>query len=456
MKYSLALDDSCKRKKPFYVQLEKPPWVSFPTKFIRKIIFIGTVLVFLSHQAIPSPTNESDIPFPVKVTSNSLSAQEIGRGIDQEEDKENIFKKNWRTLTVKRGDNLSLIFSRLGLEPQQLHRVLKAGKETNKLKRLMPGQQLKFKIEGKKLTALIYVISKTKSLHIDRNGEQFQVKVITRNLEKRIKYASGSIDTSLFSASQQAGLSNQLTLELASIFGWDIDFALDIRRGDQFSVVYEEMFLDGEKIRDGKILAAKFINREETHRAANYTNPEGNSGYFTPEGLSMRKAFLRTPVAFTRISSRFGRRYHMILNRMRAHKGVDYAAPRGTPIKSTGDGKIIFRGRKKGYGKMVIVSHGNGYTTLYSHMSNFKRGQRIGGRVQQGQTIGYVGSTGLSTGPHLHYEFRVRGVHRNPLKIILPGKAPVKVKYAGDFKSKTSRFLAMLENPDKIKVALNK
>ena len=235
--YKIKIKDSWKSKKPFYVQLERQPWFSFPPKFIRKIVFIGTVLVFLSHQAIPSPTKETSASFSVKETSNTLkekininNAEIVALKIPNEkiilpiqpsakhplqqpeQEKENTTKSNWRTLTVKKGDNLSLIFSRLGLQPQQLHRMLKAGKETNKLKRLMPGQKLKINIEGKKLTALIYVISKIQSLHIDRDGEQFQVKVVTRNLEKRINYASGSINTSLFSASQQAGLSNQLTM----------------------------------------------------------------------------------------------------------------------------------------------------------------------------------------------------------------------------------------------------
>jgi murein DD-endopeptidase MepM/ murein hydrolase activator NlpD len=235
-------------------------------------------------------------------------------------------------------------------------------------------------------------------------------------------------------------------MELAGIFGWDIDFALDIREGDQFAVLYEGLYLDGERIGTGNILAAEFTNQGKLYRAVRYTDARGHTDYYAPDGHSMRKTFLRTPVSFTRISSRFNSgRKHPILNRIRAHKGVDYAAATGTPVKATGNGKIVLRGKKGGYGNTVVIQHGSSYSTLYAHLNNFARGKTVGSRVQQGEIIGYVGSTGLATGPHLHYEFRVNGVHRNPLTVKLPDAAPLPKKFREDFKLATENLIAQLE-----------
>ncbi len=236
-------------------------------------------------------------------------------------------------------------------------------------------------------------------------------------------------------------------MELANVFGWDIDFALDIRKGDSFTVLYEELFRNGEKIQDGDILAAEFINDGKAYRAVRYTNPQTNvSEYFTPDGKSMRKAFLRTPVNFARISSRFSvNRYHPVLHKVRSHKGVDYAAKSGTPIYAAGDGKVIFKGKKGGYGKVMIVQHGSKYTTLYAHLKTYNRKLRVGSKVKQGQTIAYVGKTGLATGPHLHYEFRVNGTHRNPLTVKLPESKPVPKRYMADFELTTTPMFAQLD-----------
>ena len=274
-------------------------------------------------------------------------------------------------------------------------------------------------------------------------------------MESRITNTSGIIDSSLFLAGMAAGMSDNLIMELAGIFGWDIDFVLDIRSGDHFTLVYEELYLDGHKQRDGNILAAEFVNRGKTYRAVRYVDAQKRADYYSPDGRSMRKAFIRTPVDFTRISSRFGKRYHPTLKKRKNHHGVDYAAPRGTPIKAAGDGKLIFVGRKGGYGKTVIIQHGGKYSTLYAHMSKIKPGSRRGNRVRQGQVIGYVGSTGRSTGPHLHYEFRVNGVHRNPLTVRLPDAAPIKAQYKTDFLNKSRHLVAQLDVLQRTNVAFN-
>ena len=238
------------------------------------------------------------------------------------------------------------------------------------------------------------------------------------------------------------------------MFGWDVDFALDIRKGDSFSLLFEQHYLDGEKLRDGKILAAEFTNQGNKYRAILFTDPEGNSQYYSEDGKSMRKAFLRSPVDFRRISSTFQReRFHPVLGKKRPHRGVDYAAASGTPIKAAGDGKVIFRGVKGGYGNTVVLQHGSNITTLYAHMSRFRKGVTSGSRVKQGQTIGYVGKSGLATGPHLHYEFRINGVHRNPLTVKLPDAAPIQAKYKAEFMEQSRQLLAQLDLFKRVQVA---
>jgi len=365
----------------------------------------------------------------------------------------------WQTVKVKRGDNLSVIFSRLGISPQSLHAILSIGDGTKTLKRIRPGQIIKLELaKQSQLLELMYEIDPTHSLRVWQNGDDsFKSRLIERPVEHRPAHTSGVITSSLFEAAQQAGLSDRMTMELAGIFGWDIDFALDIRDGDSFSVIYDDLYVDGRELRHGDILAAEFINNGAIYRALRFTDASGHSDYYSPDGKSMRKAFLRTPVEFSRISSYFRTaRFHPILNRIRAHKGVDYAAPIGTPVKATGDGKVVFVGRRGGYGNAIELQHGARYSTLYGHLSHFARGLHRGDHVHQGQIIGFVGMTGLATGPHLHYEFRIDGVHRNPLKVQFPDAAPISAKYKQDFMIASRRFLAQLEAIDGTSsVALN-
>lgn len=351
----------------------------------------------------------------------------------------------WQTATVKSGDSLSRLFDRNNLSPQELYKVTSNKTAAKQFKRLYPGNEIKLRIDENKLTELSYEFDLGKSLHMVRVDGSFDAEIIERPLEYRTAQTTATINDSLFLSAQAAGLSDKLTMELAGIFGWDIDFALDIRQGDNFAVIYEEVFLDGEKVRDGNIVAATFTNRGKPFQAIRYTDSNNRTDYYSADGRSMRKAFLRTPVDFSRISSRFNlKRKHPVLNRIRAHKGVDYAASRGTPIKATGDGKIVHRGRKGGYGSTVIIQHGSSYSTLYAHMSNYARGIRTGSRVKQGQIIGYVGSSGLATGPHLHYEFRLNGSVRNPLTVKLPDAQPLSKKFLADFKQQANRLMVSL------------
>jgi murein DD-endopeptidase MepM/ murein hydrolase activator NlpD len=363
--------------------------------------------------------------------------------------------RRWRELAIKRGDTLSALFAQLGIH-QDLTPVLASGQAVKALKAIRPGQSLRVHTDDSGLQELELVLNKVERLHVERTAQGFRTTHVKPRLETRQALAAGTIRDSLFMAGKEAGLPNRLIMDLAGIFGWDIDFALDIRAGDRFTVIYEEYFLRGEKVRDGTIVAAEFHNQDKTFQAFRYTTANGETGYYAPDGHSMRKQFIRTPVSIARITSRFNlHRKHPILNRIRAHKGVDYAAPTGTPIKATGNGKVVFRGRKGGYGKAVILKHGTRYTTLYGHMSRFAKGIRPGRRVKQGQVIGYIGMTGLATGPHLHYEFRVNGVHRNPLKVRLPKALPLPEAERAAFSAIIAPLQARIEAYHHTRIASN-
>jgi len=338
-------------------------------------------------------------------------------------------------LHVRPGDTLERIFRRVGVNPADAYRASRQ-EEARVLNHLRPGRTLTVAAaDDGRLQRLEYEIDLATRLQLQRTpgSDRFTVEHKTRQFETRLRYVSGMIDSSLFDAGQQAGLPDSVIMQLVEILGWDIDFVLDLREHDSFTVVYEEQYWRGEKVADGTVVAAEFINRGNRYRALRHVDDDGRAHYYSPQGENMRKAFLRTPVEFSRISSRFGRRHHPVLNRMRMHKGVDYAAPAGTPVRATADGRIVLRGRKGGYGNAVVIRHGGSYSTLYAHLSRFKSGQHTGDRVRQGDVIGYVGSSGLATGPHLHYEFRVNGVHANPLNFKQPKAEPIPTKYRSEF-----------------------
>lgn len=352
-----------------------------------------------------------------------------------------------REHTIQSGENLSVIFAKLELSNTALHQILHSKQAADKLKSIRPGQKVKIVIGGDGLIDQLELEqSRIKSIIVSKSDSGYTTQEVEKELDRQVVYTHGVIETSLYLSAKKAGLSDKLTLQLENIFGWDIDFALSLRAGDNFTVMYEKFFLHGEQIRTGNILAAEFKNQGVTYRAVRYTDPNGDSAHYTPNGNSLHKAFLRSPVEFGRISSRFNmRRRHPVLNKILAHKGVDYAAPTGTPVRTTGDGKIIYRGGKGGYGRTVVVRHSQGYSTLYSHLSRYNRKQRSGSRVKQGDIIGFVGKSGLATGPHLHYEFRVNGVYKNPLTVKIPQSKPVHEDYLAEFKSVTQPLLSRLE-----------
>ncbi len=359
---------------------------------------------------------------------------------------ENEIIDPWQSVTVKSGDSLALIFSRLGLSPSSLYKLMSLGKEVSNLKKIQPGQILNFHITDNELLGLEYEINLTNTLKVTKEDNKFKSEIIQIELDKVVKNTSAIIKDSLFLSGKRAGLTDNLIMQLVAIYGWDIDFALDIREGDSFIVIYEEQYKDGVKVSDGPIIAAEFVNRNTPLRAVRYTHEDGRVDYYADNGDAMRKAFLRTPVELARISSRFNlKRKHPILNKIRAHKGVDYAASTGTPIKATGDGTVIHAGKKGGYGRTVILKHGGKYSTLYAHLYRYAKGVRSGSRVKQGQIIGYVGKSGLATGPHLHYEFRINGVHRNPLTVKLPMVESISKEALPEFKMKINPMVVELD-----------
>ncbi|NKC11316.1 MAG: peptidoglycan DD-metalloendopeptidase family protein [Gammaproteobacteria bacterium] len=351
------------------------------------------------------------------------------------------------SVQVKSGDSLYSILRRQGISDKVVPALLADRDYGKRLKRIHPGQSLDLHLsETGVLRQMDYLVDETTTVTFVHDGTGYDSALKVIPYERKKSQVSGSIQSSLFLDGQRVGLSDRVIMQMSEVFGWDVDFALDLRRGDQFTIVYEELFLDGKKIRDGDILAAEFINKGNVYRAVRFVNEDGQARYYTPEGMSMRKAFLRTPVKFARISSRFNlRRKHPILHKFRAHRGVDYAARSGTPIKATGYGRIEFIGRKGDYGKTIVIRHGGGYTTLYAHLKNFRRGLKQGSSVKQGQVIGYVGKTGLATGPHLHYEFRVHGRHKDPLKVKLPKSLPIETKLLRQFREQTHKLVAMLD-----------
>ncbi len=346
---------------------------------------------------------------------------------------------------IRRGETLAGIFKKYGLAPSVVHQVLHSGKPAKALSHIRPGQELRFELGSDgQLQRLTFTRSPIERLLVTQADTGYRVRVDKKKVEHRIATVAGTIHSSLFADGQKAGLSDSQIMELAEIFGWDIDFALEIRAGDQFRVVFDEQLVDGKKYANGPILAAEFVNRGKTYTAFRFEH-DGEVGYYDAQGHSKRRAFIRTPIRFARISSRFTlKRWHPVLKKWRSHKGVDYAAPRGTPVKATGDGKVVFRGWKGGYGRVVVIQHGRKYQTVYAHMSRFRRGVRTGSVVRQGQVIGYVGQSGLATGPHLHYEFRVNGRHRNPLTVKLPRSLSLPRRQLAAFKRQTAPLAQQL------------
>ncbi len=350
---------------------------------------------------------------------------------------------------VKRNDTLEHVFREYNISLNDLAMIRILPDVRRVLDLLKPGDSISLSYIDGALQSLRRRLSNTELLTVTRNGTGtgFTSAIVSTPVDIKVTTVHGVVDSSLYAAAHDAGLSADVIMRMANdIFGWDIDFALDIRAGDEFTVSYEQQYRGNEYLGDGRILAAEFINDHHVYRAVHFNSTDGTiSSYFTPEGRSMQKQFLRAPVDFTRISSGFSlARLHPILNTIRAHKGIDYAAPTGTPIKAAGDGKVEFMGVRGGYGNAIVLDHGAGITTLYGHLSKFAS-IHTGARVIQGQIIGYVGRTGAATGPHLHYEYHLNGVYKDPRTVALPDARPIPMSYLAEFHHQADELLAGLD-----------
>jgi murein DD-endopeptidase MepM/ murein hydrolase activator NlpD len=399
--------------KPQATRITTTPAESFPRKHM---LAVGVILVTVALGTLLLPSD--DVEAERINQSVAISFNTDTKATETEPTPPSLPAIEWHEFKVGNGDTLSDIFNRAGLSATDMMNIVNSGPLGKSLTRIYPGQSISFARDASgQLTDLRHHLSKLETTHFVLNEEGINAEKIVLTPDVYVQYKTATIDSSLFLAGQKAGLSQNQIMEIAGVFSGVIDFVLDPRKGDTFSVLYEELFLEGEKIGDGDIIAAQYNGDDGEYTAYRYTDQNGNIGYYTPEGVSMRKAFLRAPLDFTRISSSFNmRRKHPIHNKIKAHRGIDYAAPRGTPIYAAGDGRVVKAGYSKANGNYVFIQHGEQYVTKYLHLH--KRSVKQGDRVRQKQIIGSVGSTGYATGPHLHYEFLVNGVHRNPRTIV--------------------------------------
>ena len=361
-------------------------------------------------------------------------------------------RNDWQTVRIASGQTLGSVFADLGLPASTMHRLLEVPEASQMASRLRVGSELAFEIGANgELKGLRFDQDESKRVQLAVSEAGIEREVIERPVERRVVIAGGTIKSSLFADGAKAGLSAAVMNDMVKALQYDIDFAQDLREGDAFQIVYEELWREGERLRDGGVVAVNFVNSGKPYTAVRFER-EGNAEFFDLDGRPLRKSFMRTPIEFARLSSGFGARRHPVLGRMRMHKGVDYAAPTGTPIFAAGDARVKFAGWQNGYGRTVVLDHGNGITTLYGHMSRLGS-YRVGQRVQQGRTIGYVGASGLATGPHLHYEFRVNNVHRNPLTVTMPKPEPLTGPALAEYRRATAPALAQLKRIEGFQLA---
>ena len=353
----------------------------------------------------------------------------------------------WREERIQRGDTVASLLSRLDVNSEDIRAFLAEAKHAPALYQLKPGKTLQAQTtEDGALLSLRYHYGTTTMMQVDKRDGHFQARELPLPLERQLVMGSGEIRSSLFAATDAANMPDAVATQMADVFSTDIDFHRDLKRGDRFAVVYEAFYDKGELVKTGHIMAAEFVNNGKAYRAVYFQDKAGHGDYYTPEGKNLRKAFLRSPLEFSRITSGFTlARFHPILKEWRAHKGIDYAAPMGTKVKATADASVEFVGQQHGYGNVIMLQHQGKYETVYGHLSAFAKGLHQGQHVAQGDVIGYVGMTGLATGPHLHYEFRVAGVQRDPLSIELPTAFPIAADQKGEFARVTQSLMARLE-----------
>ncbi|MCK5435965.1 MAG: M23 family metallopeptidase, partial [Nitrosomonadaceae bacterium] len=398
-------------------------------KNLRRLIILSSIPLFGMVAAFGIVPNTPLDNIPVQKIVLDLSLPNIPQANDA-----NI--KLWRQERIQRNDSVASLLARLKISNQEMTNFLRDARNIKIMRRLVPGKTIHAQTTAAgELLTLRYFPSRSEQLLIKKIDGIFKVAKLPVKRETHIQMKSGVIKSSLFAATDGANVPDSVAIQIAEIFASDIDFHRDLRKEDRFKVVYESHYSSGEPTGTGRVLAVEFVNKGKPYQAVYFEANDKERGYYTPEGKNLRRAFLRSPLKFSRISSRFSRsRYHPILKKRRAHKGVDYAAPRGTPVRATANGTVAVSTRQRGYGKLIILKHRRRYSTAYAHLSAFAKGLRKGKRVNQGDIIGYVGSTGMATGPHLHYEFRINGVQRNPRRVVMPAAIPLSAKNIPAFK----------------------
>ncbi len=385
------------------------------------------------------PQNDFDL------TSSRVAIEEIA--LPKVADPETTAASYWRNERVQRGDTVAELLTRLNIDDAAASDYLRKTADAASFRKLPVGTEVQAETTASGgLIALRYLGDNGAQILIERQDGVFKIRNLPAQLEKRLFVRTGEIKTNLYAATDDAGMPEAAANQLNELFSGDIDFHHDLRKGDKFTVVYEMTYSNGALLHTGRIQAAEFINQGHTYRAVYFQKDEQHGDYYTPEGKSVHKAFLRSPIEFSRVSSRFSlSRFHPILNKWRSHKGTDFAAPMGTKVKVTADGVVSVVGKQGGYGNVIMVNHQGRYTTVYGHLSRFAKGLHNGQRVAQGEVIGYVGMTGLATGPHLHYEFRVNGQQTDPLRVALPDAKPIDSSYLAAFQPVANDFVARLD-----------
>ena len=399
-----------------------------PTKAVLSIFLLSIVLVLLLY--VDFSTDES---LPEEIIETTENLEKKPRDV-----------LSYKIHTVKNGENLSIIFEDFNVPLNTAYRIFRLDNK-KLLSKIKPGDKMRFTYLGSEITKIEIGKDSINSLIVDMT-DGISIKEITKEVELVRSFKSGTIKTSFYESALEAEIPDSVIMDFAYIFGWDVDFVFDIREGDSFFLVYETAFSNGEKIENGDIVVAKFINNGNVYKANRFFTSVNKKEFFDDSGNNLQKAFLRAPLDFAYISSHFNpNRMHPVLHTIRAHNGTDYAAKRGSPVRTTGDGTIKYSGRRNGCGNEIVIQHTNDYSTRYCHLDKFHSGIKKGKRVIQGETIGYVGSTGLATGPHLHYEFKIGNKHIDPVKLKLPSAEPISINLRSDFDTLVENNKMMLK-----------
>jgi murein DD-endopeptidase MepM/ murein hydrolase activator NlpD len=407
---------------------------------LRWLILLSTFPLFGMMAAFGIAPNTSLEELPVQQVVLGLELPEIQPSYDAD-------MTFWRQERIQSGDTIATLLSRLEVNNQEAVNFLRDARDMKAMHQLVPGKTIHVQTTAAgELLLLRYFPGGSEQLVMEKNGDVFKPSARPAKLETHIQMKSGVINSSLFAAVDSAGVPESVATQIVDILASEIDFHRDLRKGDRFTVVYDSLYGNGEPARAGRVLAVEFVNQGTPYRALYFQVENGESGYYTPDGKSLKKAFLRSPLEFSRISSGFSSgRFHPILKTWRAHKGIDYAAPTGTGVKAAADGTVAFAGWQGGYGNVIILQHQGSYSTVYGHLSAFAKGLRKGQHVRQGDIIGRVGATGMATGPHLHYEFRFKDVQRDPLKVAMPTANPIAPKHMASFYEYTKSSMARLD-----------